>query len=293
MIALVIAAALGASVEVPPGLSEWLDARAPIVDGWAAPQQGQQLRAMARGRVESTADGTVAIVHHFFENAARRQVRFVASGLETITVAVGQDVAKGAPLGSGKRLSALIDGQLPAAFLRARPPAFNPLAAARAFVVDVEARRLVALEAGVPVASWGIAIGQAEGPKEIRGDLKTPRGMFFVTERYHGKFSGDWADFYGEYWVKLNYPNPFDAARGMDAGVVTAGQAAKIGEAWARRELTPQGTKLGGGIGFHSWASKWDADAGTLMSFGCLVLHPEDVADFFARVQVGDLVVLR
>jgi hypothetical protein len=293
MIALVMAAALGASVEVPPGLAAWLDARSPIVDGWIAPPKGAQLRAMARGRVESVAPTGLTIVHHVFENATRREVRFVASGLEAITVRAGQDVEQGALLGSGKRATALIDGQTPTAFLSGRPPVFNPLSADRAFVVDVDARRLVALEKGTPVASWGIAIGQAEGAKQVRGDLKTPRGMFFVTERYHGKFSGDWADFYGEYWVKLSYPNPFDAARGLDAGVITASQAASIGKAWGRRELTLQGTKLGGGIGFHSWASKWDADAGTLMSFGCVVLHPEDVADFYARIRVGDLVVLR
>lgn len=293
MLLLVIAAALGASVEVPPSLSAWLDGTAPIVDRWVGAQQGQHVRAMGQGTVESVEGGSVSVTHHFFENAERRQVTFVATGLEAIKVSTGQRVEPGTVIGTGKKVSLQIGGQTPAAFLAGRPPLFNPLSADRAFVVEVDARRLIALEKGVPVAAWGIAIGQAEGPKEIRGDLKTPRGMFFVTDRYHGKFSGDWADFYGEYWVKLNYPNAFDAARGVDAGIITSSQAKEIAEAWPRRALTAQKTKLGGGIGFHSWASKWDADAGTLMSFGCVVLHPEDVADFYARVKVGDLVVLR
>ncbi len=286
MISLVLAAVLGAD----PSLAAWLDQSGPIVDGWISAAPG---RAVARGRVEAVGEGSVTIVHDFFDNATRRQVRFVVSGLEAISVEVGDTVEAGALIGAGKKVTAVIDGQPPAAFLAARPPAFNPLGAARAFVVEVDARRLVALERGVPVASWDIAIGQAEGAKEQRGDLKTPRGMYFVTGRYHGKLSGDWAEFYGEYWVKLSYPNPFDAARGLDAGWINKAQAMTIGQAWPAKAVTPQNTKLGGGIGFHSWASKWDADAGTLKSFGCVVLHPEDVAAFYARVKVGDLVVLR
>lgn len=291
MLSLVLAATL--AVDVPPALAAYLDRGAPIADGWSAPLKGRQVVAMGRGRVVAAGSGRVDVAHVFFEGAGRHEVRFTATGLEAVAVKAGDEVQQGAPLGSGARVGATIDGVRPAAFLAARVAGFNPLAADRAFVVDVDARRLVALEKGAAVATFEVAIGQAEGPKEMRGDLKTPRGMYFVTDRYHGKFSGDWADFYGEYWVKLNYPGPVDAARGLDAGLITPGQAAAIAAAWPKKELTPQNTKLGGGIGFHAWASEWDADAGTLMSFGCVVLHPAQVADFFARVQVGDLVVLR
>lgn len=287
MLSLLIAATL--AVDVPPSLVDYLDRSAPIADGFAV---GKGATAPARGRVVRAADGRVELAHVYFEHADRKVARTVVSGLTALAVTEGQTVEQGAPLGSGKA-TLTIDGQAPAAFVAARAPAFNPLGADRAFVVDVDARRLVALEKGLPVATWDVAIGQAEGPKEMRGDLKTPRGMFFVTDRYHGKFSGDWADFYGEYWVKLNYPGPVDAARGLDAGLVTPAQAAAIREAWPKKALTPQNTRLGGGIGFHAWASEWSADAGTLMSFGCVVLHPAQVAEFYARVQVGDLVVLR
>ncbi len=287
MLALVLASALGAD------LAAYLDRSEPIASGWSLPARGREVRAMARGTIVVADAGRVEVAHVYFEGAQRLRARFIATGLDAIVVEPGAVVEAGAPLGSGKAVGVSIDGQAPAAFVAARTTPFDPLSAERAFVVEVDARRLYALERGAIVGDWEIAIGQAEGAKEVRGDLKTPRGMYFVVDRYHGKFSGDWADFYGEYWVKLNYPGPIDAARGLDAGLVTPSQATAIRTAWARRELTPQNTKLGGGIGFHAWASEWEADAGTLMSFGCVVLHPSQVAGFYARVKVGDLVVLR
>ncbi len=285
MLALVLAGVL--TVDVPPSLTAYLDPSVPIADAWSAAQQGSTWRAMAKGRVESVDAGTVIIAHTFFENADRRTARFVVTNLETIAVTAGQGVDRGTLLGAGRKAKAPMEAEL------LKVPVFNPLTAPRAFIVEVDARRVVALEKGVPVASWDVGIGQAEGMKEVRGDLKTPRGLYFVTERYHGKFGGDWADFYGGYWVKLSYPNPYDAARGLDAGILTASQASDIDQRWRAKALTPQKTKLGGGIGFHAWASKWSADAGTLMSFGCVVLHPEDIDAFFARIQLQDPVVLR
>jgi hypothetical protein len=285
MLELLLAGVL--TVDVPTRLTAYLDASEPIADAWSPPQQGATWRAMAKGRVESVDAGTVTIAHTFFENADRRTARFVVTGLESITVTAGQVVDRGQLLGTGRKAKAPMAAEL------LKIPSFNPLTAPRLFVVEVDARRLVAFEKGVPVASWDVGIGQAEGAKEVRGDLKTPRGLYFVTEHYQGKFAGSWADFYGGYWVKLSYPNAYDAARGVDAGLITQGQAADIDQRWRAKALPAQKTKLGGGIGFHSWAAEWSADAGTAMSFGCVVLHPADIDAFFGQIQLGDPVVLR
>ena len=93
--------------------------------------------------------------------------------------------------------------------------------------------------------------------------------------------------------MKLNYPNAFDARRGEGDGVVSAEQATSIAQTWWRRGLTGQKTRLGGGIGFHGWIAPWRGDIdGFGLSWGCVVLHPEDVADFYARLPVGAAVVL-
>lgn len=171
--------------------------------------------------------------------------------------------------------------------------AVNPGAEAVLVLVDVEGREARVLERGTERARYDIGQGQGEGAKAWRGDLKTPRGTYFVVSKSTGPFSGDFAAFYGGIWLKVNYPGPADAARGLDAGVLTPAQAAEIATAWEKRQPTLQGTKLGGGIGFHAWNAEWDgADGGYLLSWGCLVVHPRDAKDFYRRVPIGAAVVL-
>ncbi len=139
---------------------------------------------------------------------------------------------------------------------------------------------------------WEVGRGQAEGAKEARGDLRTPRGLYFVVEHTTGPFTGDFAEYFGGAWVKLNYPNAFDAERGVDAGLISRAQADDIAGKWRRRVAVPQKTKLGGGIGFHGWNAPWDADGGYGLSWGCVVMHPEEVRGFYDVVPVGTPVVL-
>ncbi len=94
-------------------------------------------------------------------------------------------------------------------------------------------------------------------------------------------------------WHKLNYPNRHDAERGFSRGWLTAPVRDAIARDWAARQPTDQKTRLGGGIGFHGWASEWDgADGGYQLSWGCVVMHSADIAAMFERVPVGATVVL-
>lgn len=171
--------------------------------------------------------------------------------------------------------------------------AVNPRAEPVVVLVDVGGREARVLERGAERARYDVGQGQGEGPKEWRGDLKTPRGTYFVVSKSRGPFSGTFGGYYGGIWLKVNYPGPPDAARGLDAGVITPAQAAEISSAWEKRQPTPQGTRLGSGIGFHAWIDEWDgADGGYRLSWGCLVLHPRDAQDFYRRVPLGAAVVL-
>jgi L,D-transpeptidase catalytic domain len=160
-------------------------------------------------------------------------------------------------------------------------------------VVDVDGREARVLVRGQEAARYDVGQGQAEGKKEWRGDLRTPRGTYFVVSKSTGPFGGTFGGYYGGIWLKVNYPGPLDAARGLDAGVITPAQAEGIAAAWSARKPTPQTTRLGGGIGFHAWIDEWDgADGGYLLSWGCLVVHPRDAQDFYRRVPLGAPVVL-
>jgi hypothetical protein len=130
---------------------------------------------------------------------------------------------------------------------------FVPADEADLVVVDTSRHRLAYYRRGRVVDTIDVALGQAIGPKERRGDLRTPRGVYFVTDKRRGEFPGDFGAYYGGHWIKINYPGPLDAARGEAAGLVDASTRAAIERAWRARKLTPQKTLLGGGIGFHGW----------------------------------------
>ena len=147
-------------------------------------------------------------------------------------------------------------------------------------------------EAGVLRDEYDVSFGQAKGVKEIEGDNKTPKGMYFVVQKHRGEFDGPYGAYYGGHWIKINYPNGFDADRGVARGYISAQQRQEIIGAWEKRQLTPQNTKLGGGIGFHGWNKEWQNDGPRHLSWGCVVVHLKDISKLFEQVPVGTMVVI-
>ena len=135
-----------------------------------------------------------------------------------------------------------------------------------------------------------IGLGQASGQKRREGDLRTPKGIYFVVDKQKGSFGGDYGEYFGGYWIKVNYPGPADAAWGVENGVVDDAAAAAIAAAWSERKLTPQNTPLGSGIGFHGWASDWKRQGGrgAHLSFGCVVMHNQRHRDLVRRGRAGN-----
>lgn len=273
-----------------PFIDGYLSACALPADGFVVPVGAS---SPAVGTVRVVKDGRVEVEHCLYENAEARPARTVLEGLESIDVKEGDVVKGGQRLGRGKKVEVAIDGLAPAEFVRGRERLFVPAREPVLVVVDVDGHRAVRFADGKVTHEWEVGQGQASGPKEQRGDLRTPRGLYFVVEHSTGPFAGDFAEYFGGAWVKLNYPNAFDAERGLDAGLVTREQADDIAGKWRRRAPVPQRTKLGGGIGFHGWNAPWDgADGGYGLSWGCVVMHPEEVRGFYDVVPVGTMVVL-
>jgi hypothetical protein len=159
-------------------------------------------------------------------------------------------------------------------------------------LVDTEAYRLGFFVDGKLERTIEIGLGQVRGPKVELHDLKTPRGTYFVIDKQRGELGGKWGAFYGGHWIKINYPGPADAERGLARGWIDAATAARIVEAWHARKPTPQSTRLGGGVGLHGWASEWDGRGGADLSFGCVVLHNSDMAELFDRIAIGAMIVI-
>ena len=139
---------------------------------------------------------------------------------------------------------------------------------------------------------YEVGFGQSKGAKQVQGDNKTPVGMYFVIQKHRGKFEGDYGEYYGGHWIKINYPNRYDAERGITDGILNDEQAVTINARWSKREPTLENTKLGGGIGFHGWIREWDNEGSRHLSWGCVVMHIYDISRLFDEIPPGAMVVI-
>ncbi|WP_224245939.1 L,D-transpeptidase family protein [Hyalangium gracile] len=267
-------------------------------------QAGSEVRALAHGRVE-TVDAerhTLTLEHFYYENHELLRVRSEYAGLEAVTLRPGEPVQRGQRLGrvgakgklsvtlnTGKRLS---DAEA-RRFTQARARLMLPASERVLLLVSQERHEMRLYELGREVDRVEVGFGQAEGRKQKRGDNRTPLGMYFVVQKHRGSFSGPYAEFFGGHWIRLNYPNAWDADRGLEQGLITSEVRDRIARAWAERKPTDASTRLGSGIGFHGWAGQWTRDeTGGRLSWGCVVMHNPDISRLFDRVPEGAMVVL-
>lgn len=147
--------------------------------------------------------------------------------------------------------------------------------------------------------TYEIGLGQEpKGHKEEQGDLRTPEGAYYVCEKTKGPFptdNGQWANAYlGVRWIRLNYPNEFDAEAGLKKSVITKDQCSAIKKACSEKKMPPKNTALGGGIGIHGWITpEWtDDDKQRALTWGCISMHNKDLEEMYDLLQMNSWVVV-
>jgi LysM repeat protein len=125
------------------------------------------------------------------------------------------------------------------------------------------------------------------GDKAVSGDHKTPEGIFYIAEK---SVLNPPDQFLGSRWLRLSYPNIEDASRGLHQGIINQSTYDSIVSANHNREIPPQRTALGGGVGIHGGD---DPALGKDWTWGCVGLKNQDVEDFYNYVSVGTTVVIR
>jgi hypothetical protein len=100
------------------------------------------------------------------------------------------------------------------------------------------------------------------GDKEIRGDRKTPEGLFSSFSFSSGRY-GD--------AILINYPNREDAKRGIEDNLITPAEAARIDHAISNGGISPQDTDLGGYIEIHNGGT-----GSVFHTTGCVALRDND-----------------
>ena len=292
---------------------------------------GQPVHAVANGRVVFAKNcgrlwGNVVIVEHlFYENHERREIRSLYAHLNEIKVSEGEEVRRRQLIATvGQDPDKLFNAHLhlelrldptltptywpssdgknaawmrehyedPSRFIKSHRKLQVPQSESTLVLVDQDKYKARLYAGGRVAGEYNISLGQGVGEKQVQGDNKTPKGMYFVVQKHRGEFSGAYGAYYGGHWVKINYPNRYDAARGRAAGLISSKQESSIASAWERRALTLETTRLGGGIGFHGWAREWEDEGPRHLSWGCVVLHLSDVRDFYDRLPTGSMVVI-
>lgn len=253
----------------------------------------RDVSAVAHGRVVAVTPESVTVEHLWYDDQVKRAAWIRWEGV-TPAVVAGQELRRGDPIGTASTLRAVAPAELGpvAAFLAGRPrlpvPQDEPVLA----LVSHDLKQMRVYQRGAVAGTYSVAFGQEEGDKERRGDNRTPKGVYRVVARSKGPFDGPYGAYFGGHWIKLDYPNPWDAARGVDAGVIDTATQRAITRAWWDRRLPPQNTDLGGGIGLHGWASEWSDDGPRGLSWGCVVLHLSDVGAIYDALPEGTMVVL-
>lgn len=299
--------------------------------GPPASDLGQDVHALANGKVAFAEfcgrlwGNVVMIDHVFYENHEKKQIRSVYAHLheikgragqivrrQEVIATVGQDPDKLFaphlhlelrwdqtlsatfwPSSNGKDVAWVKEHYTaPSTFINTHRTLPLPQREANLILIDRSGYKMRFYQNARMVNEYEISLGQAKGPKEIEGDKKTPVGMYFVIQKHSGEFDGPYAPYFGGYWLRVNYPNPFDAARGRSQSLISAQQQDDISKKWHNREPTLERTKLGGGIGFHGWNKEWQNSGPRQLSWGCVVLHLYDVRKFYEQIPEGTMVVI-
>lgn len=293
--------------------------------------RGQNVYAIANGRVVFAESfgrlwGNVIVIEHtFYENFERKTIQSVYAHLLDIKVRAGEVVKRRQliahigqdpdktydahlhlelrsdlslapnywPSSNGKDQAWVRQHYIePSKFITAHRKLFVPHNEANLILVDQTSYKLRLYKQAKMISEHDVSFGQAKGQKRVQGDNKTPKGMYFVTNKHRGQFDGAYGGYYGGHWIKVNYPNPFDAERGQAERIVSSEQAAKIKTNWLNRAPTLENTKLGGGIGFHGWIKEWDNDGPRHLSWGCVVMHIFDITKLYDQIPSGTMVVI-
>ena len=150
--------------------------------------------------------------------------------------------------------------------------------------------KLLLLEKGELKAKYEIALSQRpNGHKEKQGDLRLPEGAYRLCQKTKGPFKGSAISaYFGPAWMRVSYPNNFDAKVGLETGLIEKWQYNTIVQANNKLQTPPKTTKLGGGIGIHGWvASDWANDDDRHLTWGCISMHNDDLKLFFEQIKLN------
>ena len=151
--------------------------------------------------------------------------------------------------------------------------------------------RVLTLRQGTRIArTFPVALGRGgQGDKRIRGDNKTPIGVYYITEvNEAGGF---------DVFMRLSFPSVKDGYFGLKKSLISRPEFDHILDAQRQSALPPQNTALGGAIGIHGLGEETITKLEIQNKFnwtqGCIALTNHNVRELRRFVGVGTKVVIR
>lgn len=181
----------------------------------------------------------------------------------------------------------------PAVFISKHRKLVSPSTSKKMIIAIKSRYKMYLIENGAIKKEYEISLSQnPNGHKEKQGDLKLPEGEYYITEKRLGPFSGDYSEYLGSRYLRISYPNCFDAEQGLKKGLLTKKEKEAIITANNQKKAPPKNTKVGGGILIHGWNEEWKNDGERNLTWGCICMHNYDLDAFFENVELNTVIVI-
>jgi len=177
-------------------------------------------------------------------------------------------------------------------FIRSHRHLLVPAQEERVLIAVKHAYRLHVCEKGQVKLTLPVALGQRGWErKTMDGDNGTLLGEYRITQKVKGPFDSTFGGYLGAAWLRLNYPNAYDARTALSEERISKKEHDRIAAAALHGSLAPTDTSLGGGIGIHGWISDWP-DGANHLTWGCLSLRKADLLQVYDLVNKGTRVLI-
>src|SRR5882724_2272428 len=144
-------------------------------------------------------------------------------------------------------------------------------------VIEKSLRRLTVFRDGKLIKKFPVVLGNSPvGPKEVRGDGKTPEGDYYIcTRNEESKF---------HLFLGLSYPNLEDARTAFAQNLITDEEHNSIISSQSRKVRPPWDTALGGEVGIHGHGVEGDWTA------GCIAVTNDAIEELWEMCPMGTAV---
>ncbi|MCC6370629.1 MAG: L,D-transpeptidase family protein, partial [Bacteroidia bacterium] len=102
---------------------------------------------------------------------------------------------------------------------------------------------------------------------------------------------GDYKAYFGPAWLRISYPNSYDAEAAYARKKISKANYNAIVSKNKKRQQPPANTGIGGGIGIHGWDGDWPESTRHL-TWGCVSMKNKELSRFYYLIPVGSSIYI-